>query len=162
MDKQLSTSSAESWEDLFFREAFFLFEHKDAILADSRMAFTPLPFRNNLAYTGTSGLKDATLGVYLEWWDRCERSVIKENGEVVALTYFLAGSPLTGSNSCSAVTRNGKTMGIRFQNPFYELWSPFMAINQLYAEAQQDIEAYSLEETVARLKANPDEFVGDG
>lgn len=162
MDKQLSTPPAESWKDLFFREAFFLYEHKEAILADSRMAFTPLPFGNNLAYTGTSGLKGATLGVYLEWWDRCERSVIREDGEVVALTYFLAGSPLTGSNSCSAVTRSGKTMGIRFQNPFYELWSPFMAINQLYAEARPEVEPYSLEETVARLKAGPDGIVDEG
>ena len=63
------------WKKLFFWEAFFLYEHKEQILADSRMSLTPLPFENNLAYTGTSGLRNATLGVYLEWWDECERAV---------------------------------------------------------------------------------------
>ena len=68
------------------------------------MFLTPLPFENNLAYTGSSGLRNATLGVYLEWWSECERAVIKKDGgEVQALTYFIAGSPLSGSNHCSAV-----------------------------------------------------------
>lgn len=53
----------EPWEELFLKEAFFLYEHRDAIYADSRMFLTPLPFDNNLAYTGTSGLKNATVGV---------------------------------------------------------------------------------------------------
>lgn len=51
------------------------------------MFLTPLPFKNNLAYTGTSGLKDATLGVYLEWWDECDRAIIKKDGVVQSLTY---------------------------------------------------------------------------
>lgn len=57
----------EPWKRLFYKEAFFLYEHRDRILSDSRMFLTPLPFQNNLAYSGTSGLGDATLGVYLEW-----------------------------------------------------------------------------------------------
>lgn len=88
----------EPWMRLFFKEAFFLYEHRDRILSDSRMFLTPLPFQNNLAYSGTSGLRHATLGVYLEWWASCERSLIKKDGDVHALTYYFAGSPLSGSH----------------------------------------------------------------
>ena len=43
----------DPWKELFLQEAFFLYEHRDAVYADSRMFLTPLPFDNNLAYTGT-------------------------------------------------------------------------------------------------------------
>lgn len=149
----------EDWEDLFFKEAFFLFENKDRILSDSRMFLTPLPFRNGLAYTGSSGLNNATLGIYMEWWDSCEKAVIKYNGEVIALTYHIAGSPLSGSNHCSAVTRKGQSVTVQFQNPFYDIWGSFMQINQRYAEAKQIYQAYSLEETIAILH-DSDDFKG--
>ena len=142
----------EPWKELFFKEAFFLFEHRDAVYADSRMFLTPLPFDNNLAYTGTSGLRNATLGVYLEWWDSCERAIFKDKGEVTALTYFIAGSPLSGSNRCNVVNRRGETKTIVFSSPFTEIWSSFMRINQRYTEAKQIYQAYSLEETIAKLR----------
>ena len=149
----------EPWEELFFQNAFFLYEHKDSILADSRMAYTPLPFRNNLAYTGTSGLRDATLGVYMEWWDACEKSVLKAGNGIRALTYFIAGSPLSGSNSCGVVTKAGKTKTVHFPSPFYEIWGPFAEINRRYAEAKQQgpVQAYTLEETIAILRERGDQ-----
>ena len=52
-----------SWKELFFKEAFFLYEHREAIYSDERMFCTPLPFENNLAYSGNYGLDNATLGV---------------------------------------------------------------------------------------------------
>ena len=142
----------EPWMALFYKEAFFLYEHRDRILSDSRMFLTPLPFQNNLAYSGTSSLNDATLGVYLEWWENCERSVIKKDGEIHALTYYLAGSPLTGINRCSAVIRDGKPEKVSFSGSFADLWRPFMAINKRYAEAKRIYQAYALEETLARLR----------
>ncbi len=142
----------EPWMTLFYKEAFFLYEQRDRILSDSRMFLTPLPFRNNLAYSGTSGLSDATLGVYLEWWETCERSVIKKDGEIHALTYYLAGSPLSGINRCNAVTRNGETENVSFPGSFAELWRPFMATNKRYAEAKGIYQSYSLEETIVRLR----------
>jgi hypothetical protein len=142
----------ESWEELFLKEAFFLYEHRDAIYADSRMFLTPLPFGNNLAYAGTSGLRNATLGVYLEWWDNCERAILKDKGEVTALTYFIAGSPLSGSNRCSVVDRKGKSWTHIFRSPFSDLWSTFMKVNGRYTEAKQRYQAYTLTETVARLR----------
>ena len=140
------------WKELFLKEAFFLYEHRDAVYADSRMFLTPLPFDNNLAYTGTSGLRNATLGVYLEWWDNCERAILKDKGEVTALTYFIAGSPLSGSNHCNVVNRRGESKSIVFNSPFTEIWGSFMRINQRYTEAKQIYQAYSLEETVAKLR----------
>jgi len=136
---------------LFFKEAFFLYEHKDQILADSRMFLTPLPFKNNLAYTGTSGLQNATLGIYLEWWDACEQAVIYNKDRIEALTYFIAGSPLSGGNHCSAVDRKGKSRTVQFA-PFTEIWSSFMRINQRYTEAKQIYQAYTLEETISKLR----------
>lgn len=146
----------EDWRGLFFKEAFFLYDNKDRILSDSRMFLTPLPFRNGLAYSGTSGLDNATLGIYMEWWDYCEKAVLKYNGKIYALTYYIAGSPLSGSNHCSAVTRKGVSQTIRFPSPFYEIWGSFMRINQRYTEAKQIYQAYSLEETVSILRSSDD------
>lgn len=140
-----------AWEQLFLQEAFFLYEHKEQILADSRMFLTPLPFQNNLAYTGTSGLRNATLGIYLEWWDACEQAVKYNLDGIEALTYFIAGSPLSGGNHCSAVDRKGKSKTVQFA-PFTEIWSSFMRINQRYTEAKQIYQAYTLEETIEKLR----------
>ncbi len=146
-----------AWQVLFLKEAFFLHENSGRILSDSRMFLTPTPFQNNLAYSGTSGLDSATLGVYIEWWKACEKAVIIKDGEVEALTYFFAGSPLTGTNSCSAVDRDGKVMKISFPGPFYDIWEPFMKINTRYTEAKQRYQAYTLEETVAILHGSIDQ-----
>lgn len=142
----------ESWEDLFLSEAFFLYESRDRILSDSRMFLTPTPFKNNLAYSGTAGLSDATLGIYIEWWETCEKARIMEEGKLRALTYIFAGSPLTGINKCSAVNRNGNRESVSFPSPFYDIWEPFMMINTRYTEAKQLYQAYSLEETVSLLR----------
>lgn len=145
------TQERPVWEQLFLKEAFFLYEHREQILADSRMFLTPLPFQNNLAYTGTSGLRNATLGVYLEWWEACEKAVLYNKDGIVALTYFIAGSPLSGGNHCSAVDRDGKSRTVQFA-PFKEIWSSFMLINQRYTEAKQIYQAYTLEETISKLR----------
>lgn len=151
--QKVSPQVAE-WEKLFLTESFFLYENRDRILSDRRMSLTPTPFKNGLAYTGSSGLGDATLGVYLEWWGTCKRSVIKYDGEVLGLTYRIAGSPLSGSNSCSAVNREGRTFTVRFISPFSDIWSSFMSINSRYADIKKHYPAsvYTLEETIAKLK----------
>ena len=142
----------DGWRSLFLREAFFLHDHRDAVYADSRMFLAPVPLGNNLSYTGSAGLGNATLGVYLEWWDACEKSVIKDGNGIRALTYLLAGSPLSGRNSCSVVTRDGKTETVEFSGPFSDLWGPFTAINRRYSEAKQRYRAYTLQETIELLR----------
>ena len=150
--KPLKKPSPEPWKELFYREAFFLYEHREQILSDSRMFLTPLLFENVLAYTGPSGLRNATLGIYLEWWEECEGAVIRKDGEVQALTYIIAGSPLTGSNRCSAVDREGRRMTVCLLPRFSQYWRSFMQINQRYTEAKQLFQTYTLEETVAKLR----------
>lgn len=145
------TPERPAWERLFLQEAFYLYEHREQIMADSRMFLTPLPFKNGLAYTGTSGLNQATLGIYLEWWEECEKAVIREKDKVEALTYFIAGSPLSGANHCSAVDRKGRSVTMQF-SPFSPIWSSFMRINQRYTEAKQRYQSYTLEETIAKLR----------
>lgn len=145
------TPERPAWERLFLQEAFYLYEHREQIMADSRMFLTLLPFKNGLAYTGTSGLNQATLGIYLEWWDDCEKAVIREKDKVEALTYFIAGSPLSGANHCSAVDRKGQSVTMQF-SPFSPIWSSFMRINQRYTEAKQRYQSYTLEETIAKLR----------
>ena len=140
------------WEDLFYQEAFFLYANRDEIFQDSKMFLTPLPFKNGLAYSGASGMNNATLGVYLEWWTSCEKAIIKWKGEIYALTYYIAGSPLSGSNHCAAVTKEGKSVTIHFPNPFSDIWGSFIRINQRYNEAKQAYQAYTLEETISRLR----------
>ena len=154
LDKKPQKESHQlaEWEKLFLKEAFFLYENKDRILSDISMALTPTPFRNGLAYTGSSGLGDATLGVYLEWWDACRKSVIKNGEKPYALTYRIAGSPLSGSNSCSAVTRDGRTITVHLMSPFSDAWGSFMHINQRYADLKNlyPASASTLEETIAK------------
>ena len=147
----LPKPDSETWEELFYKEAFFLYERKVQIMADSRMFLTPLPFKNGLAYTGTSGMSEATLGVYLEWWEDCEQSVIRFKNQVVALTYFIAGSPLSGANNCLAIDRKGRNVTTHFSS-FLPIWSSFMRINQRYTEAKQIYQAYTLEETISKLR----------
>ena len=143
-----------SWKELFFKEAFFLYEHREAIYSDERMFCTPLPFDNNLAYSGNYGLDNATLGVYLEWWDSCERVVLKERDEVVELTYFIAGSPLSGINTCAVVDRDGKPRRHSFiEKHFSEIWRSFEEINSRYEVEKQSHPAFTLEETIAKVRA---------
>jgi hypothetical protein len=156
LDKKPQKESHQlaEWEKLFLKEAFFLYENKGRILSDISMALTPTPFRNGLAYTGSSGLGDATLGVYLEWWDACRKSVVSYDEGIYALTYRIAGSPLSGSNSSSAVTRDGRTITVHLMSPFSDAWGSFMRINQRYAELKNLhlAQAYTLEETIAKLR----------
>lgn len=81
-----------------------------------------------------------------------EELLLKDKGEVTALTYFIAGSPLSGSNRCSVVDRKGKSWTHIFRSPFSDLWSTFMKVNGRYTEAKQRYQAYTLTETVARLR----------
>ena len=51
---------------LFEENAFFLFKNRERILADSRMF---IPLKNNFI-----GMKNRTLGVYIEWWMKFEQT----------------------------------------------------------------------------------------
>ena len=69
--KPKTTHVSDEWmqkQQLFVDNAFYLLAHMDRIMNDSRMFLAPVAVQSGLAYTGTSGFKRPTLGVYLEWW----------------------------------------------------------------------------------------------
>lgn len=142
----------------FLKNAFLFYSNADRILSDSKMFLAPVPVQSGLAYTGTSGFRCPTLGVYVEWWKNCVIDLTKDSDGKEALTYHVAGSPLSGSNKCSCVHPDGSTCTI-VHNPFLPVWRSFIEINSRYDEAKSRYEAYSLEEVAQLLRNtvnNPD------
>lgn len=115
-------------ETFFIQHAFFFLANADRILQDERMAASPIDMGNNLAYLGRNGLAGATLGVYLQWW--IDNRTARHDGEGRdALTYFFAGSPLSGQNSCRCVYPDGTTAKL-VHREFLPLWSSFIKLNK--------------------------------
>lgn len=141
----------ESETTLFTDNAFLFYRNIHRIFSDSRMFLAPVPIQNGMAYTGTSGFHAPTLGIYLEWWLNCEVDMTKDGKGKDALTFYIAGSPLSGCNHCACVYPDGTTKDISHY-PFRSVWSMFVKINKRYAEAKAKYEAYSLEEVVEILK----------
>ena len=129
----------------FLDHAFYFYENADRILRDSRMFLSPVPTCCGLAYTGTSGFKNPTLGIYIEWWTNVNGPATKDMEENDALTYHIAGSPLSGMNTCRCVYPDGITKSIS-HHPFSRIWRSFIDINTRYTEAKQRYEAYTLQE----------------
>lgn len=127
-----------------------LIAESDKILADSRMFLAPVPIHNGLAYFGTSGFHNPTLGVYIEWWRHHKCAwVIDELGEKQPLIY-IAGSPLSGANRCAYVGAEGMSYGVSVTK-FAPVWQSFVNVNTRYTEAKQRYEAYTIEEVIERL-----------
>lgn len=141
---------------LFVENAHRLFIDRSIVLSDSRMFLAPVRVKNHIAYTGYHGFRNATLGVYLEWWKTCKYSRIDNPGGTFSLVYLLAGSPLSGMNDCMAIDADGtkKKVSIR---PFFEAWRAFTGINMRYEPCKHMYEAYSLEEVISILKAKQKE-----
>lgn len=137
-------------EKLFTDNAFLIVANRERILNDSRLLLTLVPVRNGLAYTGA--FPTATLGVYVEWWQNTPYSVMfDEEDNTMSLIWFLSGSPLTGSNSCSKVYEDGRTETacVGF---FIELWPNFNRILSDYIEPKRLYQAYGLHEAIDILK----------
>ena len=136
--------------ELLCRNLHRLIAESDKILADSKMFLAPVPIQNGLAYFGTSGFQNPTLGVYIEGWKHHKCAwVIDEFGEKQPLIY-IAGSPLSGANKCAYVGAEGESYGVSATN-FAPVWQSFMNVNTRYTEAKQRYDAYTLEEVVEKL-----------
>lgn len=133
---------------LFAENAWFFFNNAERILNDSRMFFAPVYIENHLAYFGTNGFKNPTLGVYLEWWLNCGKASIDANGNLV---WYISGSPLSGCNACSSVTLAGKQVPIEQHTSFRDIWQSFCEVNNRYNEVKEKCEAYTLEEVLEKL-----------
>ncbi len=145
----------EEVEELFLKNAFYLWAHSEEILSDSRMFLTPIPVQSGLAYTGRSGFNNPTLGVYIEWWLTCTASrVMKEDGSY-ELVWFLSGSPLSGANCSSAVNEKGETRTTPL-SAFRDAWQSFVAVNIRYDRCKEKYRAYTLEEVLDILRSRPE------
>lgn len=146
------SNEMEAQKQLFIKNAFYLLAHKERILSDSRMFLCPVAIQSGLAYTGTSGFRRPTLGVYLEWWALVEGAMRTDDKGRRSLVYHIAGSPLSGSNRCGAVREDGETETVTLL-PFNQHWRPFININGRYSEAKQLYQAYTLQEVLDILAA---------
>ena len=136
---------------LFIENAFFLYEHREQILSDSRMFLCPIAVEHSIAYTDSSGLREPTLGIYLEWWMNCKGVLRVGDNGARSLVYYLAGSPLSGANGCAAIREDGKSERVEL-SPFSEYWKSFMHINKRYDNAKSCYEAYTLQQVIDFLK----------
>lgn len=134
-------------QQLFIDNAFYLLAHMDRIMNDSRMFLAPVAARNGLAYTGTSGFKRPTLGVYLEWWQTSDDAMRIDNEGRRSLVYSLGGSPLSGMNRCSAVREDGNIEIVSLSS-FGRHCGSFIKINTRYTEAKVHYQAYTLQEVL--------------
>ena len=135
-------------EKLFLDNAFVLLNNRERILSDSRMFLCPLPIRNGLAYTGTSGFHHPTLGIYIEFWLNCPAATIMKENREKWLLWHISGSPLSGSNRCSLVNPQGETTCEQVRS-FKDIWPPFMEINTRYDEAKSMYDAYTLRQVLS-------------
>lgn len=141
---------------LFTDNAFYLLAHSERIMRDSRMFLAPVAVHNGLAYTGTSGFRNPTIGIYLEWWNECARALRTDDEGNRSLVFYLSGSPLSGANCCAEVYEDGRIESVSVHS-FIDHWRPFMAINQRYTEAKHMHLAYTLQQVLDILHAEDSE-----
>lgn len=148
--KPLPSADVEVQRQLFIDNAFYLLAHSERILSDSRMFLCPVAIQNGIAYTGTSGFRKPTLGVYIEWWLLAKNAMQTDKKGRRSLVYHLAGSPLSGMNKCSAVREDGQQEIVSLSS-FGAHWGPFMKLNQRYTEAKQLYQSYTLQQVLDQL-----------
>lgn len=154
-DKEISErrKQEEIDEKLFYEHAHLFLANADKILSDSRLFLAPVNVENGLAYTGTSGFHKPTLGGYIEWWLHHKDASIDAKGLPI---WFISGSPLSGSNACSAVDSKGKTHRAQLNGSFLAVWSSFVEVNNRYNEFKGRYMAYELREVIDILEGTND------
>lgn len=142
-------------QELFLENAFFFLANKERILTNSRMFLCPVPIQSGLAYTGTSGFRNPTLGIYLQWWEVCHTALRTDEKGRRSLVFYLAGSPLSGMNRCSEVFEDGTTATVQLDS-FSSYWRKFIGINTPYTKAKQKYQAYTLQQVLDILNCEAD------
>lgn len=138
--------------DIFTQNAFFLWEHRERILSDSRMAQCRLHIGNNLAFVHIQGIASNTLGGYLTWWQEFDRSRRTDSHQRRSLIYFIAGSPLSGRNHCAEVYETGKTKTITVA-PFSDYWKSFAEAQERALTATDEPQPFTLSQVIEILKS---------
>ena len=142
-------------QKLFMESAWLLYNNRDYILSNPCMAYAPINMPNGLMYCGDKAFKGATIGVYLDWWQECEKAVVTDEDGRRLIVCF-GGSLLSGWNKCYAVTEDGTVSETRVSG-FPTLWHPFSHICHRYATGEKPEEPYSLEEVIYRLTGRYEE-----
>lgn len=137
---------------LFMQSAWLLYDNRERILSEPRMAYAPINMHNGVLWLGSKVLETATVGVYLDWWQECPLAVINdENGPKNLLVSFV-GSALTWANKCTMVAKDG-TVTESSVKGFKNLWLPFIKICRRYADSEQPEQPLSLTEVVDKLNS---------
>jgi len=148
---QQPSPEQQAHEQLFAESAWLLFNHRDEILADPRMANAPVNMRNGLMYVGTKPFDGATTGVYLEWWYKYAGAIQVDERGVPRLMIHFGGSLLTKINRCRMVAYDGVVSEISTKD-FRFLYESFAEINQLSRQKKdRPVDPYSLQEVVELL-----------
>lgn len=137
--------------ELFLKNAFFFLSMKDRILNDSRLFLARVPIQSGIAYTGTSGFRNVTLGIYIEWWLNCREANFIEDFGIQYLVCKSSGSPLSGSNICIVSKSDGEYLYAHLKT-FLPVWSNLIKINTRYTEAKETFQAYTLKDAFYILK----------
>jgi len=128
----------------FIKNAFFFLANKERILTDSRMFLCPVPIQCGMSI---SGFENPTLGIYIQWWERCEGAMRTGKKGRRSLLYKLSGSSFSGHNSCGEVYEDGSTKNVELR-PFWDYGKSFIHINNTYKSAKQKYQAYSLQQVL--------------
>lgn len=136
---------------MFAKAAWLLYNNREKILADPRMAYAPIDMENILAYVGDA-FKGICIGAYLEWWYTYERACpTNEQGQPTLVVRFV-GSPLSGANSCQVVTPDG-TIEEWWCPRFGSLWEPLIWTNRMFRrDRPANLQPYTLEEVINIIK----------
>lgn len=138
----------------FYKNIHLFLANADKILSDSRLFFAPTKIDNGLSFSVGSGLRNATLGVYIEWWLYHNEASIDAEGNPI---WYISGSPLSGCHACSSVDRDGKSREAHLKGKFSAVWSTFIDVNRRYLPYKDQYMAYSLKEVAELLKGELDE-----
>lgn len=138
---------------LFFKNAYFLWRHRKEICEDSRMFLAKVRVSSGTSISGChSGL---ILGTYIEFWETCEWTHLKDKNGNDALLCKIDASGLSGANICKVADKYGNASDISIKFATDRLRALF-AINRKYSKCYE-YEAYTLEEVIERLQFNDNE-----
>lgn len=146
-------SQMEIDERLFYEHAHLFLANADRILADSRLFLAPVHVVNGLAFTGTSGFRKPTLGIYIEWWIHYKDASIDGSGNPI---WYISGSPLSGSHACYTADSKGEKHRAQLSGGFSPVWSTFVEVNNRYNEFKGRYMAYDLKEVIDILEGTTD------
>lgn len=127
--------------DLLIANAFFILENKDIVFSDSRIFLSPVNVGSGGAYIGT--FVKPTIGTYVEWWLERKRD---------DLVICVSGSPLSGANASTVVTKEGKHRQIKTDERYSDLAKEFMLFHGRYRDVREDCDAYTFEEAIYKIK----------